>query len=630
LRLQARGARARSADLVADGGEGYLRLYAEPESCDLIFVTTRAITLAVDQSADDSERRARHFVILIHGTWGQDAGGWYQTSASTETFATRLAERLVGTPLEGALSRVTMFEWSGANTHEARMKAARDLALLLIRIRWQFPTDRLRFYFVAHSHGGNVLLAALPWYLTMLPLSTLNHLGFPKVVRDDQTTEQFFAAVGRLYALKHDSELHRQMMPWYRDVDQARWRYMTGRLTPGERYKLNLKMLGLAEALQRFSAWPDEHGIASMVFLGTPFYYKRWRSDWRHRMLNRTWNAVGEALVAGVAAYALLLATGGLLALSPAISWMGFSPFAWPLLGKSMAGLSIAWGALAGWQRVSGSANTNVYFDETLFSRIPPLADFKDRTIFDALVISSGYLDEAFSGLSSLPLIGTLATRLVDSMLKPKAWAFVPLPWEIGTIRMTVGGRVRRLIRMLGRRLSAGVKFLAYPLRLAIYTLLTRPLVLKQATRLALPLSYGLPSEEFLAGSIEVRRELSVPQIKSRNLDVAKDLLTVHANPKIDKERFEFLWDERILTERFATSTAAAQFHREPTAEVKRHALAIEERLREFFGVAGLRHSLYYENDAVLEAVAAYLLRREASGPSAGAPSIHLPSLGAT
>ena len=58
----------------------------------------------------------------------------------------------------------------------------------------------------------------------------------------------------------------------------------------------------------------------------------------------------------------------------------------------------------------------------------------------------------------------------------------------------------------------------------------------------------------------------------------------------------------------------------------KRHALAIEERLREFFGVAGLRHSLYYENDAVLEAVAAYLLRSEVGAASAVTPSDHLPT----
>ena len=143
-------------------------------------------------------------------------------------------------------------------------------------------------------------------------------------------------------------------------------------------------------------------------------------------------------------------------------------------------------------------------------------------------------------------------------------------------------------------------------------------------------MSFGLPGEEFLDSRIVVRRELDVPQIATRALDVARDLLNATVNVEIDRHRFEFLWDDRVLAERFARSQAAAHFTHEPPAEIKRHVLAIEERLREFFGVAGLRHSLYYENDAVLEAVAAFLLRSEAGAPSASAASAHLPSLGAT
>src|SRR5687768_9200827 len=94
-----------------------------------------------------------HVVILIHGTWGRDASGWYQRSSSQETFAKRLAARLVGTPLEGALSRtVEVFEWSGANTHHARREAAMALATFVTKIREKFHTERVRFHFVAHSH----------------------------------------------------------------------------------------------------------------------------------------------------------------------------------------------------------------------------------------------------------------------------------------------------------------------------------------------------------------------------------------------------------------------------------------------------------------------------------------------
>jgi hypothetical protein len=127
-----------------------------------------------------------------------------------------------------------------------------------------------------------------------------------------------------------------------------------------------------------------------------------------------------------------------------------------------------------------------------------------------------------------------------------------------------------------------------------------------------------------------VRQDLDVPQIAVTHLDVARDLLNAPVNVRVDEQRFEFIWDDRVLAERFARSQAAAQFQSDPSVDVQRHALAIEERLREFFGVAGLRHSLYYENEAVLDAVVAYLLRSEAGAVSAPAPPGHLPSFGAT
>lgn len=580
-----------------------------------------------------------HFVFLIHGTWGQDNEGWYQIAASRENFAARLAARLVGTPLEGALSRAaTVFEWSGANTHEARLKAAQDLALLLTGIRKAHPNERLRFHFVAHSHGGNVLLASLVWYLTLLPPLAFNLLAFPKSVTDDKTTAQFFDAVGRLYRLKQfhpdndevmqHPELRRRLLTWYQEASAAHARFRSGRMMFREQWKLNSLMVRLAQLLLEFSTYPAEHGIASLVFLGTPFYYKQWQSNWRLRALERLWNALGEALLAGIAACTAVVIGGALLSLLPWVPWIGLSPLGWPIWIRAGLGLAMTWGAYTGSRRPLGEADTNVYFDPRVFLHddgTPP-ADTKGRTVFDALVISAGYVDEAFSGLSSFPLFGALAPRLVDGVLTPRAWTFAPVHRGIGALRSTIGGYVRRFAHANARRFIAAFKFLAYPLRLTIYTLVTRRLVMSQAARFALPLSHGLPGDEFLTGRIVVRQELDVPAISARHLDVARDLLSAPVNAEIDKQRFEFLWDDRVLAERFVRSQAAAQFHSEPSADVKRHALAIEERLREFFGVAGLRHSLYYENDAVLEAVAAYLLRSEVGAASAVTPSDHLPT----
>ena len=40
----------------------------------------------------------------------------------------------------------------------------------------------------------------------------------------------------------------------------------------------------------------------------------------------------------------------------------------------------------------------------------------------------------------------------------------------------------------------------------------------------------------------------------------------------------------------------------------KRKLLALEERVREFWGVSGVRHSMYYDNDEVIARIAAFVL----------------------
>jgi hypothetical protein len=172
-----------------------------------------------------------------------------------------------------------------------------------------------------------------------------------------------------------------------------------------------------------------------------------------------------------------------------------------------------------------------------------------------------------------------------------------------------MGRRLRRSGRGAVRRLGAVALWLAYPARLLIYTLVTRPILLGQTARLVEPLSYGLPPDELQASDIVVRGELHIPQFAVRHLDVAKDLLGPTAKVGVDATRFGFLWDDDALAARYAASVVSSQVPEEPAVEAKRHLLAIEERLREFFGVSGLRHSLYYESDAVLDAVTDYLLR---------------------
>src|SRR5512139_309573 len=89
-----------------------------------------------------------HVVVLVHGTFAQGAE-WTRP------------ESVVGAALSRALRRshVYAFDWSGRNTHRARLRAGADLAQRLLQVRQAHPSARL--HVVAHSHGGNVVGYAL-------------------------------------------------------------------------------------------------------------------------------------------------------------------------------------------------------------------------------------------------------------------------------------------------------------------------------------------------------------------------------------------------------------------------------------------------------------------------------------
>ena len=561
----------------------------------------------------------RHYLFLIHGTWGQDPQGWYHPDVD-DGFARRLATRLDGTPLEGALWRdVNVFEWSGENSHEARKAAAEKLALLLLRMRQHRPFENARFHFVAHSHGGNVLLAALQIYLARLPEALLNGLEFPKYITNHKTAEEFHHAANKFEQyvgsrsgprdVVNDERLIDELKQWGPSKAEARRNFLIGR---PNFWGMNKLYLQIALSLLRLGTHGIGHGIASSVFLGTPFYYKRWRTGfWSHAM-DRGATALAEAALLAVASYVVLLAGAACLSWLSPVPWIGADPLRWPLALQTLVGLSALAGAVAGVRRLPGAADTNVYFDETMFHErqgSSPLTEVGERHLFDALVVTAGYLDEAYAGLSAFPLMEQITPRLLDRMLAPTPWAFVPLQRAVGTVRLSPGQSLRLRIRSLGRRLRSVALWLLYPARFTVYKLVTRPIVLSQTKRFTRLLSFGLPPDELTASDIIVRDRLEVPQIAARHLDVSKDLVRGRRAADVEARQFEFLWDDDVLAARYGASPIRTHFDTSPAADEQRHLLSIEERVREFFGVAGLRHSLYYESDRVIEAVAEYLMR---------------------
>lgn len=117
----------------------------------------------------------KHYVLVVHGTWNPPREGerlWYQLNdADPQNFCSQLNTRLEEFGLGGAVWRTlngepTDFGWSGANRHEDRIIAAKQLAKRIVEIATADPTARI--HLVARSHGGNVALAAIQLYLSYL------------------------------------------------------------------------------------------------------------------------------------------------------------------------------------------------------------------------------------------------------------------------------------------------------------------------------------------------------------------------------------------------------------------------------------------------------------------------------
>src|SRR4029078_1301069 len=89
--------------------------------------------------------RAGDFVVLLHGTFASKAG-WLNPD---RPLSKALRDKVPGID-------VVPFRWSGANRHSARLAAAARLAELVSEIGARHKSARV--HFVAHSHGGNVVL----------------------------------------------------------------------------------------------------------------------------------------------------------------------------------------------------------------------------------------------------------------------------------------------------------------------------------------------------------------------------------------------------------------------------------------------------------------------------------------
>ncbi|MFM9845807.1 MAG: esterase/lipase family protein [Hyphomicrobiaceae bacterium] len=91
--------------------------------------------------------QGRYQITLVHGTFGKGTA-WTQEGSG-------LRQKLSESLRDACLN---VFEWSGRNTHRARLEAGRELAEFLDAIALRDP--HARQVVITHSHGGNVALYA--------------------------------------------------------------------------------------------------------------------------------------------------------------------------------------------------------------------------------------------------------------------------------------------------------------------------------------------------------------------------------------------------------------------------------------------------------------------------------------
>jgi hypothetical protein len=136
------------------------------------------------------DEAARETVIVVHGTYAAPLLGaslWYQPVEGVPATGGFIAKLNDALQKRGSAARCWAhcsqrdqgFHWSGKNNWIDRTDAASKLGNYVCSLR----NEGWRCHIVAHSHGGNVVLEALPQITTALssnaPLGKIVTLGTP-------------------------------------------------------------------------------------------------------------------------------------------------------------------------------------------------------------------------------------------------------------------------------------------------------------------------------------------------------------------------------------------------------------------------------------------------------------------
>lgn len=560
-----------------------------------------------------------HIIFLVHGTWGRGDDAWYQPNTSTTNFAERLKVSLAELGISDNEIIYEPFEWKGGNTHADRLQGATQLASKLKELNQQYADKKdIKIHFVAHSHGGNVVLKALEIYLNeMAWIDVPTWCDKGDIV--DATQEFLRNCSNGKYQFRHHTEkidkllreLSETLDKIMRREKQAIFLLTSGTIYDTARSSLRKK---LGYAFSHVYTLPEHHKLGSVITLGTPFYEKCWKNIQVTKVINKILAFLFFLPATSLAMYAYILAGAGLASITPWLSWIGFNPLSWHWLVLVPSSLLILWITASFGKTVATEhpINTNIYFDEAVIPYY--LRIVEDDKICRVLNIHADYLDEAYIFLSSYTFLLEILSKQIHKISPVKFWCLQEHSDDVGFWKGSPAALMRRILRTPMRYTMALIKAVVFPARFIIYKV--RNSFIEHALKVNLRLiGYGLPkSQSDLNADIFVSNVLSKPYFDTHTLDVSRILLKVENNSCEDSERFEFIWNDDDLTKRLKDSILIKNLDKQLGTDYYRHLLALEERVKEFFGVAGVRHSMYYDNDLVIKNIAQFISAQSTIG----------------
>jgi hypothetical protein len=558
-----------------------------------------------------------HYVLIVHGTWNKPFPGrvtWYQLPKDGQTnFTSMLNDELERTGMGRAVWRPVgsdhyEFEWSGKNEHKARVEAGKRLYSLVLDLVKKDPEARI--HFIAHSHGGNVVLKALECYLL---------------------------------------HLRKEAERAFRDLSKSK-----GRL---ERFKLDL----FDEARDAFRHhWlndPNKNHIGQMVFLGTPFFYKEWEFPRRrtYALIKKAWKRTMDMLLAAGFAYVAVIWLWWLYSdpkellanwfpSIPTLPPVIVNPVVWPWWLQ----VFVCWlAATYFWLEIKmlKPRNTNVYFDE---EKILPEASADRGTMLPlrGLAITAGFLDEALLGLSTEPLVFAALVPQIRKLV------FRPMQWKLSGKRIgadyTAGSELddlgnpreapspvemtRKFVQVVSLVVRNAILLLFYP-PLLLYRRWLEWYLTNRILQIVSSAAFGLPPDEFTDARITVRSDPYVRRfIECKMWDTASILIKQppsksETGNQIEQmqNRYAFILDHDKFDTELASSWVWERvrsclddihlryidypgLHQQNLdKELSIVAVVLQKRLEEFIGLVKWTHSDYYTNADVVKRIAVFL-----------------------